>query len=149
MSIGVLEIEPVPLRSAAVQDAHHSCSHHGGSATSLASYTKICTYHATLFADFLAKMRATPDGDGSLLDHSLFLYGAGMSDGDLHLPLDLPLVLVGGAGGRLAGGRHIKYALDAKVRMSSLLVTLLAKVGVPETQLGDSAGTLPELLAEV
>src|SRR5262245_55875563 len=129
-----------------VSEAHHSASHHGGSATALAAYTKICTYHVTLCADFLEKMRATPDGDGSLLDHSLLVYGAGMSDGDLHMPVDLPLVLAGGAGGRLNGGRYIKYSLDAKPRMSSLLVTLLAKVGVPETQLGDSAGPLPELV---
>jgi hypothetical protein len=132
-----------------VPDAHHSASHHGGSPTSLAAYTRINLYHVALFAEFLDKMRATPDGDGSLLDHSIFLYGAGMSDGDLHSPLDLPLVLVGGGCGRLKGGRHLKYALDPKAKMSNLLVTLLDKVGVPEKAIGDSTGELPELLAGV
>jgi hypothetical protein len=132
-----------------VPDAHHGVSHHGGNAASVVAYTKINTYHAVLFAEFLEKMRSTPDGDGSLLDHSIFLYGAGMSDGDLHSPLDLPLVLAGGGCGRLKGGRHVKYPLDAKSRMSNLLVTLLEKVGVPEGSIGDSTGELPEFLAGV
>ena len=132
-----------------VPDAHHGVSHHGGNAASVVAYTKINTYHVALFAEFLEKMRSTPDGDGSLLDHSIFLYGAGMSDGDLHSPLDLPLVLAGGGCGRLKGGRHVKYPLDAKSRMSNLLVTLLEKVGVPEERIGDSTGELPELLAGV
>jgi hypothetical protein len=102
-----------------------------------------------LFAEFLEKMRTTPDGDGSLLDHSIFVYGAGMSDGDLHSPLDLPTVLVGGGRGRLKGGRFLEFPLDAKSRMSNLLVSLLEKVGVPEERLGDSTGELPELLSGV
>jgi hypothetical protein len=132
-----------------VPDAHHGVSHHGGNPASVLGYTKINAYHVALFAGFLEKMRSTPDGDGSLLDHSTFLYGAGMSDGDLHSPLDLPLVLAGGGCGRLKGGRHLKYALDAKSRMSNLLVTLLEKVGVTEEKIGDSTGELPELLAGV
>jgi hypothetical protein len=132
-----------------VPDAHHGVSHHGGNPSSVAGYTKINMYHVALFAEFLEKMRSTPDGDGSLLDHSIFLYGAGMSDGDLHSPLDLPAVLVGGGCGRLKGGRYLKYPLDAKSRMSNLLVTLLEKVGVPEERIGDSTGELPELLTGV
>jgi hypothetical protein len=77
------------------------------------------------------------------------VYGAGMSDGDLHSPLDLPTVLVGGGRGRLKGGRFLEFPLDAKSRMSNLLVSLLEKVGVPEERLGDSTGELPELLAGV
>ena len=121
-----------------VSDAHHGVSHHGGNPTSVAGYSRINLYHVALFADFIDKLRSTPDGDGSLLDHSIFVYGAGMSDGDLHSPLDLPTVLVGGGCGRLKGGRHLQYQLDAKSKMSNLLVTLLAKVGVPEERIGDS-----------
>ena len=132
-----------------VPDAHHGVSHHGGNPQSVAGYTRINLYHVALFAEFLDKMRATPDGDGSLLDHSIFVYGAGMSDGDLHSPLDLPTVLVGGGRGRLKGGRFLEFPLDAKSRMSNLLVSLLEKVGVPEERLGDSTGELPELLAGV
>jgi hypothetical protein len=132
-----------------VPDAHHGVSHHGGNPTAVAGYTRINLYHVALFAEFLDKMRSTPDGDGSLLDHSVFVYGAGMSDGDLHSPLDLPTVLVGGGRGALKGGRHLRYRLDAGSRMSNLLVTLLAKVGVPEETIGDSTGELPELLSGV
>jgi hypothetical protein len=132
-----------------VPDAHHGVSHHGGNPASVASYTRINLYHVALFAEFLDKMRATPDGDGSLLDHSIFVYGAGMSDGDLHSPLDLPTVLVGGGAGRMKGGRFLEYPLDAKSRMSNLLVTLLEKVGLSEQTIGDSTGELPELLSGV
>jgi hypothetical protein len=132
-----------------VPDAHHGVSHHGGSPSSVLGYTKINAYHVTLFADFLQKMRSTPDGDGTLLDHSIFVYGAGMSDGDLHSPLDLPTVLVGGGCGKLKGDRFLEYPLEAKSRMSNLLLTLLDKVGVPEQALGDSTSRLPELLAGV
>ena len=88
-----------------VPDAHHGVSHHGGNPSSVAAYTKINMYHVALFAEFLEKMRSTPDGDGSLLDHSIFLYGAGMSDGDLHSPLDFPPCssAVGAAGSKAAG----------------------------------------------
>jgi hypothetical protein len=123
-----------------VSGAHHGVSHHGGNPESVAAYIKINTYHVTLFGEFLAKMRSTPDGDGSLLDHSTMMYGAGMSDGDLHSPLDLPIVLAGGGNGRLRGGRHLKYELGPKARMSDLLLTLLDNVGVPEKVLGDSTG---------
>jgi hypothetical protein len=132
-----------------VSDAHHGVSHHGGNPASIAAYTRINMYHMALFAEFIEKMRATPDGDGSLLDHSIFVYGAGMNDGDLHSPLDLPTVLVGGGCGRLKGGRYLEYPLGANSRMSNLLVTLLDKVGVPEQTIGDSTGELPELLSGV
>jgi hypothetical protein len=132
-----------------VPDAHHGVSHHGGNPASVTGYTKINMYHVALFAEFVEKMRSTPDGDGSLLDHSIFVYGAGMSDGDLHSPLDLPTVLVGGGCGRLKGGRYLQYPLDAKSKMSNLLVTLLDKVGVPKETIGDSTGELPELLSGV
>jgi hypothetical protein len=127
-----------------VPGAHHGVSHHGGHAESLAGYVKINTYHVDLFAAFLDKMRSTPDGDGSLLDHAIFVYGSGMSDGDLHSPLDLPTVLVGGGGG-LRGGRHLQYELSPTSRLSNLFVTLLEMVGATRQTVGDSTGPLPEL----
>jgi hypothetical protein len=132
-----------------VPDAHHGVSHHGGNPESVAGYVKINTYHVELFAAFLEKMRATPDGDGSLLDHAICVYGAGMSDGDLHSPLDLPTVLVGGGCGRLEGNRYLEYPLADTSKMSNLLVTLLEKVGVHEETIGDSTGALPEFLTGV
>jgi hypothetical protein len=132
-----------------VSEAHHGVSHHGGNPESQAQYVKINAYHVQLFAAFLESMRSTPDGDGSLLDHAILLFGAGMSDGDLHSPLDLPVVLAGGGGGRLRGNRHLRYELDTGARFSNLLVTLLDKVGVPGQHIGDSTGRLPEFLPGV
>ena len=88
-------------------------------------------------------MRDTADGDGTLLDHSLLVYGAGMGDGDRHTPLDLPVVLAGGAGGQLKGGRHIRYPENTP--FMNLCVTLLAKVDVTVDKLGDSTGLLTDL----
>ena len=93
-------------------EAHHGVSHHQRDPHNIQQKTKIDAYNMSLFARLLEKMRDTPDGDGSLLDHSLLLYGAGMGDGDRHTPLDLPVVLAGGARGRLEGGRHVKYPMN-------------------------------------
>jgi hypothetical protein len=93
-----------------------------------------------LLAYLADKMRATPDGDGSLLDQSLLVYGGGMGDGNLHQHTDLPCVLVGRLGGAIKGGRHIAY--ESGTPMTNLLVTVLDKVGVPVTSIGDSTGPL-------
>ena len=98
------------------------------------------TYHLTLFRSFLEKLRAQPDGDGSLLDHSMVLYGSGMSDGNLHNHVNLPLVLVGGGAGTLKGGYHIKYAQPAP--MANLLLGILDKAGVHLDRFGDSSGRI-------
>jgi hypothetical protein len=98
------------------------------------------TYQTELFAWFLEKLRSTPEGDGSLLDHSMFLYGAGLSNPNLHAHYDLPLAVVGGGAGRLKGGRHIRFAGEPP--MTNLLLSLLDKVGVPADTLGDSTGKL-------
>ncbi len=124
-----------------VPDPHHAMSHHQMRPERLASYAKINTYHVELFASFLDKLRSTPDGDGSVLDHSLILYGAGISDGDQHSHVDLPLILAGGGGGRLKGGRHLRYENDTP--MTNLLVTMLDKAGVRVDEFGDSTGRLP------
>ena len=126
-----------------VSDSHHPLSHHGNDPAKLAKIAKINTFHMKLFAYFLDKLRSTPDGEGSLLDHSLLLYGGGISDPNLHSHSPLPVVLAGGAAGQLNGGRHIKYAPDTP--MANLLVTMLNKVDVPADQIGDSNGPLTGL----
>ena len=123
-----------------VPDAHHPLSHHEYKPEKIALMSKINTYHASMFADYLTKLRATPDGDGNLLDNMLILYGGGMSDSNSHSPLDLPVLLLGGCGGQLEGGRHLRYADDPL--MPNLLVTLLDRLDVPVDSLGESDGKL-------
>jgi hypothetical protein len=123
-----------------VYDAHHPTSHHQYDPVKLERLAKINTLHTKLFAYYLDKLKTTPDGDGSLLDHTLLIYGAGMSDSQLHSPIGLPLVLVGGASGQLKGGRHLKYPPNTP--LANLHLSLLDKFGVPIDRLGDSSGRL-------
>ena len=123
-----------------IPDAHHPLSHHEYKPEKIALMSKINAYHASMFADYLAKLRSTPDGDGSLLDNMLLLYGCGMSDSNAHSPLDLPVLLLGGCAGQLEGGRHLRYEGDPL--MPNLLVTLMDKLGVPVERLGKSDGRL-------
>src|SRR5262249_46893410 len=129
-----------------VPEAHHPISHHAGNPVQLEKLAKISTYHAQLFAYFLEKLRSTPDGDGTLLDHSLIIYGAGLGNGNTHVPTNLPIVLAGGGGGQIKGGRHLRFAEDTP--LSNLHRTLLGKMGVPVERFGDSDGMV-ELLADV
>jgi hypothetical protein len=126
-----------------VPEAHHSVSHHQRDPHNIAQKTKIDIYNLSLFANFLQKLKDTREGDGTLLDHSLFLYGAGMGDPDKHTPLELPCLLAGGANGQLRGGRHLKYPDNTP--LMNLLITVLAKVDVPVEQIGDSTGLLTDL----
>jgi hypothetical protein len=126
-----------------VPDGHHAISHHQNRAEKLEKNVKIQTYQTGLFAYFLEKLRSTPDGDGSLLDHSTILYGSNMSNSNAHDHFPLPNLVVGGSAGRLSGGRHLKYADHTP--MTNLLVTLLDKVGVEVDQLGDATGPLVTL----
>jgi hypothetical protein len=126
-----------------VPEAHHGVSHHQRDPHNIAQKTKIDIYNLSLFALLLQKMKDTPEGDGSLLDHSLFLYGAGMGDPDKHTPLELPCLLAGGAHGQLKGGRHVKYPDNTP--LMNLLLTMLAKVDVQVDTLGDSTGLLTDL----
>lgn len=123
-----------------IRDSHHSTSHHQNKPEKKAQIAKINTYHIQQLTHFLGKLEATPDGDGSLLDHMVLAYGSGLSDGNRHDHSPLPVLLLGGGGGRLKGGRHIQYAADTP--MSNLLLTILDKVGVPTDALGDSTGHL-------
>jgi hypothetical protein len=126
-----------------VPEAHHSVSHHQLNPHNIEQYTKINTHQMSLFARFVEKMHSTQDGDGPLLDHSIILYGTGMGDGDHHTPYNLPVTLVGGGCGQLAGGRHMQY--DLHTPFMNLGVTLLEKVGVHVDQVTDSTGRLADL----
>jgi hypothetical protein len=129
-----------PYPNLGVPDGHHGISHHQNDPVRLEKAAKINTYHISLLARFLEKLRSTPEGDGSVLDHAMILHGGGISDGDAHDHDDLPLVLVGGGTGQLKGGRVIKSAI--KTPMNNLLLGLLDKVGVRPERFGDATGTL-------
>ena len=137
------ELSGRTYREIDVPDAHHPLSHHRNVPEALAKLTKINTYHTTLFASFLEKLAATPDGDGSLLDQAMILYGAGMSDSNAHSPYNLPVLLAGGGAGQLRGGRHLLY--PSGTPLANLHVSLLDKLGVDVDRIGDSTGALPRL----
>ena len=103
--------------------------------------SKINRYHAELFSRYLTKLRATPDGDGSLLDHMTLLYGSGISNSTRHSGDNLPILIAGGGAGRLRGGRHLAYS--DQPTMANLLVTLMDKLDVPVERIGGSTGKLP------
>ena len=127
-----------------VSDAHHPLSHHGGDKEKIAKLIDVNSYHAELFAYYLDRLAKTQDGDGSLLDQSMIMYGGGMSNGNVHDHHKLPVAVVGGGAGSLEGGRHINYDDDPPI--TNLYLSLLAKLGVwPET-IGDSTGELTELM---
>jgi hypothetical protein len=123
-----------------VPEPHHSVSHHGNNPVMIGKLEKINIYHMSLFAYFLERLRATPDGDGNLLDHSMILYGSSMSNPNEHSHFPLPLLVAGGASGKLQGGRHLKF--PERTPMSNLLLGLLEKAGIEKGSLGDSTGML-------
>jgi hypothetical protein len=126
-----------------ISEAFHPASHHQNNAERLAQLTRIQTFHVSLWSYLLEKLRATPDGDGNLLDHSLLLYGGAMSNSNVHNHSPLPIVVAGGAAGRMKGGRHIKYPENTP--MANLLMTFLEKAGIPQDRVGDSSGDLSDL----
>ena len=126
-----------------VSDPHHPLSHHGNDPEKIARMAKINQFHVSLFAEFLAKLKATPEGNGTLLDHSLYLYGSGIGNPNLHDHTNLPILVAGGAAGGMKGGRHIKY--DQPTPLANLHLTLLDKVGVHLDSFADSKGKVDEL----
>jgi hypothetical protein len=124
-------------------DPHHSISHHEDRQEKLEALARIQQYHAQLFAYFLDKLRTTADGEGSLLDHSLIMYGSNMSNSNLHNHFPLPVVVAGRGSGRFQGNRHLRYA--DRTPMTNLLLGLLNKLNVPIEQLGDSTGAVADL----
>ena len=128
-----------------VPEAHHPTSHHQNDPDKLDKLTRINTYHTTLLAHFLDRLQATPDGDGTLLDHATLLYGGGLSDGNRHSSENLPILLAGGGAGALDCGRHVRC--PDPTPMSNLHVTLMDKLGVPVERFGTSDGEIAELSA--
>ena len=127
-------------REIGIPDGHHSLTHHQYKQEKIDKVIRINIYHAKMFAYYLEKLQSTPDGDGSLLDHMVILYGSSLSDGNLHWHDNLPILLAGGGAGRIKGGRHLRYPQDTP--MPNLLLTILDMLGVPVESLGDSTGKL-------
>jgi hypothetical protein len=127
-----------------VPEAHHPLTHNGGDPEKLAKVAKINAFHVSLFTYYLEKLKATPDGDGSLLDHTFCLYGSGMGNPDIHDHVNLPILVAGGP--RRPGGRHIRHAKPAP--LSNLHLTLLDRVGVKLDRFADSTGKMTEVLGE-
>ncbi len=134
-------------RNIGISDGHHPLTHHQNDPEKIEKVTQIDTYHVKMLAYYLEKLKSTKDGEGTLLDNSMVLYGSSICDGNAHTHHDLPLVLAGGAAGQIKGGRHIRFPKETP--MNNLLLTMLdkAKVPVPE-KLGDSTGEI-KLLSEV
>jgi hypothetical protein len=132
-----------PYREIGVTDGHHSITHHQNDPVKIANVAKIDAYLVQTFAYFLEKLKATPDGDGNLLDHSLILYGSGLGDANVHTHHELPTAVLGGGAGQLKGGRHLNYAKDTP--LNNLLVSLLYKAGVRTDNFGDATGQLEHL----
>ena len=123
-----------------IPETHHSISHHGNEAEKLAKYAKIGTYQIVKFAEFLDKLKATKDGDGTLLDHATMMYGAGIGECNAHDPRNIPVLLAGGGAGTIKGGRHIRYPKETP--LANLHLTLLDNFGVKRDRIGDSTGRL-------
>jgi hypothetical protein len=132
-----------PYPQIGIPEPHHPLTHHQNDAEKMRKCTVIQTYHVRLFASYLEKLRATPDGDGTLLDNLVLLYGGGISNSDRHTHGPLPTLLLGGGAGTLKGGRHLVYPADTP--LTNLQLTLLHKMGVPVERLGDSTGQFTEL----
>ncbi len=128
-----------------VNDPHHPLTHHGNDPEKIAKMARINRFHVSLFAEFLEKLQETPESDGSLLDHVLYLYGSGMGNPNLHDHTNLPIIVAGGAAGKVRGGRHLSF--EQATPLSNLHLTLLDKVGVRLKSFADSSGTVDELLA--
>ena len=121
-----------------ITEPHHSMSHHGGDAQKIANLVKLNIFHVELFGKFLAKLNATPDGQGSLLDHSTILFGSGMSESNVHSRLDVPTLLAGGGAGNLKGNRHIQVAKETP--LANLMLSITGKFGLEMEKFGISTG---------
>jgi hypothetical protein len=133
------ELSTLSYPQIGVADGHHPVSHNNGVPEQVAKKGKIDTYHLSLFAEFLNKLKSTQDGDGSVLDHSLFLYGSGMSNGNQHIHTNLPIVTVGGGAGRVKGNRHIRVK---DTPLSNLMLSILDVAGISTEKYGESTGRI-------
>ena len=137
------EVSGRPYPEIGIPDSHHPLSHHENDLQKLDKLGQINLFHMKQFAHLVEKLKTTKEGDGSLLDHSLLVYGAGISDSNTHFHDNLPITLVGGAAGGLKGGRHLRYAKETP--LTNLWLTVLDKMGVPAEQIGDSTGQAQHL----
>jgi hypothetical protein len=126
-----------------VFEGHHATSHHQNDAEKMAKNARIQTFHVSMFKEFLDKLAAIPEGDGTLLDNSILLYGSNMSNSNAHDHYPLPAVLVGGGAGRIKTGQHIRY--EQRTPMANLVLTMIQKAGVQQESLGDSTGIVAEV----
>jgi len=126
-----------------IPDAFHPLSHHQNQTPKMERLSKIQTYHSQVFARFLGRLKNTPDGDGSLLDHAILVYGSNMSNSNAHDHFPLPMVVAGGACGKIKGGQHLRY--PDHTPLSNLLYTVLERAGIPLDKLGDSTGDFREV----
>ena len=134
------DLSPASYPASGNRGGFHGASHHANVKANMDNFALINKYHVQMLAYFIDKLASTPDGDGSLLDHSMILYGSSMSNGNQHDHDPLPIVLVGGASGQLQGNRHIVAA--AHTPMSNLLLSMLDKLGIHKDSFGDSTGKL-------
>ena len=123
-----------------VTSGFHSASHTSGGAEAKKTFARMNGYHMSVLAYFLNKLKSTPDGDGNLLDHSLVMFGSTMSNGDVHNHSPLPVVVVGGASGKLGAGRHVQYPVHTP--LANLLLTVLHKADIPKESFGDSTAPI-------
>jgi hypothetical protein len=128
-----------------VPDPHHPLTHNAGDPEKRARVAMINAFHVSLFAYFLQKLKSTPDGNGTLLDHTMYMYGSGMGNPDVHDHVNLPLLVAGGGAGSMKGGRHIRY--KEPTPLANVHLTLLEKVGARVESFADSQGKVPELLS--
>jgi hypothetical protein len=137
------EVSNMTYNHVEVADAFHALSHHQNNAAKLERLQRVQSYHSRAFARFIQKLKDTPDGDGSMLDHSLIVYGSNMSDSNAHDHFPLPMALVGGGCGKVKGGQHLRY--PDRTPVSNMLFTVLQRAGVPIESLGDSTGEIAEI----
>jgi hypothetical protein len=134
------EVSNAVFPASGIRDPFHNLSHHSNVPDNITKLAQLNQYHVKTFAYLVQKLKETPDGEGTLLDHSLLMYGSGMSNSNQHDHDPLPIVLAGGAAGKLKGGRHIRVA--QKTPLSNLLLAMLDKLGVPDQSFGDSTGAV-------
>jgi hypothetical protein len=140
----VAEVSNMSYAHIGVPDAFHPLSHHAENKNSMEKLTQVQRYHSEVFASFLAKLAAIPDGDaGSMLDSSIFLYGSNMSNSNQHDSFPLPTIVVGGGGGKIKGDQHIRVA--DRTPIANLHYTLMLRAGVPVDKVGDSTGEIAEV----
>ena len=137
------EVSPRTYPELGIPDPHHGLSHHQNRPEQMAKLAKLNQHHIEQIAYFMEKLAATPDGDGTLLDQVLIQYGCGISDGNQHLHVNLPVLVAGGAAGRVKGGRHLRVAEETP--LTNLQLAVLEKLGVPTEKLGDSTGVVKHL----